>query len=131
MTSAFLKNPTKISHFLIQRQLMNRINDPIKAPPFFCNKMQSRPYFQLPEFMRKPKEYKVPSSLFSSSFCSSSSSSSSSSATATSLSKVGFVGWYLGMIKSWPILTKSVTSGLIYTAADVSSQVTNPTKFPF
>ncbi|XP_027364986.1 uncharacterized protein LOC113872022 isoform X2 [Abrus precatorius] len=117
--------PTKISHVMMQRKLMlmNRvIIDPIKAPSFLCNKVHSRPYFRLPDFLRKPREYEISPSLFSSSFCSSS-SSSSSSATATSLSKVGFVGWYLGMIKSWPILTKSVTSALIYTAADLSSQI--------
>lgn len=63
---------------------------------------------------RKVKRGKTNSSSFS---------SSSSSSTATSISKVGFVSWYLGMIKSWPILTKSVTSSLIYIAADLSSQV--------
>lgn len=35
----------------------------------------------------------------------------------------GLVGWYLGMIKSRPVLTKSVTSSLIYIAADLTSQV--------
>ncbi|CAF2038041.1 hypothetical protein YC2023_105841 [Brassica napus] len=39
-----------------------------------------------------------------------------------SSSSVGFVGWYLGMVKSRPVLTKSVTSSLIYIAADLSSQ---------
>ncbi|KAK7269910.1 hypothetical protein RIF29_22713 [Crotalaria pallida] len=130
MASAFLKNPTKISHFLIQRQLINRypINDPIKVPSFLCNKMRTKPYFRLPHFVRKPREYEISSSspsMFSSSFCSSSSSTSTATATAaaTSISKVGFVGWYLGMVKSRPILTKSVTSALIYTAADLSSQI--------
>ncbi|CAL0316351.1 unnamed protein product [Lupinus luteus] len=128
MATAFLKNPTtKKFHFLIQRQLFNRypINEPIKIHPFIiCNKMQSRPYFQLPYYyMRKPIDYKISSpSMFSSFFCSSSSSSSSATTPATSISKVGIVGWYLGMIESWPILTKSVTSALIYTAADLSSQ---------
>ncbi|TKY51021.1 PXMP2/4 family protein 4 [Spatholobus suberectus] len=117
-------NPAKRSHVMMQRQLMlvNRVIDPIKTPSFLRNKVHSKPYFRSPHFLRKPRdrEYEISSSLFSSSFCSS--SSSSSSATATSLSKVGFVGWYLGMIKSWPILTKSVTSSLIYIAADLSSQ---------
>lgn len=70
---------------------------------------QSRPYF------RRAKETGVspsPSLGFS--------SSSSSSA---SISKVGFVGWYLGMVKSRPVVTKSVTCSLIYIAADLSSQV--------
>lgn len=89
---------------------MNRVIDPYKV--------QSKPYFRLPHFLRKPREYQVSSpSLFTSSF-----SSSSSTTAAASASKVGFVGWYLGMIKARPILTKSVTSALIYTAADLSSQ---------
>ncbi|XP_061373913.1 uncharacterized protein LOC133316205 [Gastrolobium bilobum] len=115
MSSALLKNPTKIQR---QLMLMNRVTGPIRVPPFLCNKVQSKPYFRLPDFLRKPREYEISPSLFSSSFC----SSSSSPATTASHSKVGFVGWYLGMIKSWPILTKSVTSALIYTAADLSSQ---------
>ena len=123
MSAAFLKNPTKVSHVLMQRQLMNRVIDPIRVPssPFLRNEVQSRPYLRLPDFLRKPREYEISPSLFSSPFCSS--SSSSSATTAASLAKVGFVGWYLGMVKSWPILTKSVTSALIYTAADISSQV--------
>ncbi|KAK7280274.1 hypothetical protein RJT34_25336 [Clitoria ternatea] len=110
-------NPAKISHTMMRRHLMlmNRVIYPTKAPSFLSNKVHYRPYFR---FLRKPREYEITPSPFSSSFC----SSSSASATATSLSKVGFVGWYLGMIKSWPILTKSVTCALIYTAADLSSQ---------
>ncbi|KAG9440255.1 hypothetical protein H6P81_020420 [Aristolochia fimbriata] len=50
---------------------------------------------------------------WSSSFCSSSASSS----------RNGFVGWYLGMIESRPVLTKSITAGIIFTVADVSSQM--------
>ncbi|KAL6013150.1 hypothetical protein ACLOJK_003642 [Asimina triloba] len=37
-------------------------------------------------------------------------------------SKTGFVAWYLGLLEVRPILTKAVTAGIIYTAADVSSQ---------
>ncbi|KAL3843867.1 hypothetical protein ACJIZ3_001270 [Penstemon smallii] len=36
--------------------------------------------------------------------------------------KFGLVGWYLGLVKTRPVATKSITSALIYTAADVSSQ---------
>ncbi|KAK3035746.1 hypothetical protein RJ639_033448 [Escallonia herrerae] len=39
-----------------------------------------------------------------------------------SASRIPLVGWYLGLIKTKPILTKSITSALIYTAADLSSQ---------
>nr|XP_043629548.1 PXMP2/4 family protein 3-like [Erigeron canadensis] len=34
----------------------------------------------------------------------------------------GPIGWYLGMIKSKPIFTKCITSALIYTVADFTSQ---------
>lgn len=66
-------------------------------------RLQSRPQF--PGRGKQPGVSPLPSS----------SSSSSSS--------VGFVGWYLGMLKSRPVFTKSVTSSLIYIAADLSSQV--------
>lgn len=42
--------------------------------------------------------------------------------TVSSITNSGLVGWYLGMIKTRPILTKSITSALIYTAADLTSQ---------
>ncbi|KAG6434723.1 hypothetical protein SASPL_106364 [Salvia splendens] len=45
-------------------------------------------------------------------FCSSKSSGS----------RMGLLGWYLGMLESRPILTKSLSSGLIYAAADTTSQ---------
>ncbi|KAA8537838.1 hypothetical protein F0562_027582 [Nyssa sinensis] len=55
----------------------------------------------------------------SSSRCNSYSSLSSSS----SYSKMGFLGWYLGMLESRPVLTKSVTASLIFAAADLTSQM--------
>ncbi|XP_072973943.1 uncharacterized protein [Typha angustifolia] len=61
------------------------------------------------------------SSIYSSSICSS--SSSSSSTTTTSSTRNGLVGWYLRMIESRPVLTKSLTAGAIFTAADVSCQM--------
>lgn len=38
-------------------------------------------------------------------------------------SRNGFVSWYLGMIEARPILTKSLTAGAIFIAADISSQM--------
>lgn len=46
-----------------------------------------------------------------------------SSSSSPSRSRVGFVAWYLGLVQSRPLLTKSVTSSLIYAAADCTSQV--------
>lgn len=45
-----------------------------------------------------------------------------SSKRPSSSPKSGFVSWYLGMIETRPVATKSVTAALIYTAADLSSQ---------
>ncbi|XP_076922238.1 uncharacterized protein LOC143583956 [Bidens hawaiensis] len=44
----------------------------------------------------------------------------------------GAIWWYLGMIKARPILTKSVTSALIYIAADLTSQtITKSSSEPY
>ncbi|CAL1404070.1 unnamed protein product [Linum trigynum] len=45
-----------------------------------------------------------------------------SSPFSSSSSPAAFVSWYLGMVKSRPIFTKSVTTSLVYMAADLSSQ---------
>ncbi|KAL1296114.1 hypothetical protein HN51_056867 [Arachis hypogaea] len=117
MSAALLKNPARIPYALMQRRFIAPTRAPSSPFPFLCKNLQSRPYLQL----LKPREYKISPYLFSSSFCSSSSSTTATTASA-SLAKFGFVGWYLGMVKSWPILTKSVTSALIYIAADLSAQ---------
>ncbi|XP_073122195.1 protein SYM1-like [Henckelia pumila] len=70
-------------------------------------------------FSRRAKDLEDSATSFeSSSLCSRASSSPSPS----SPSKFGFVGWYLGMVQARPIVTKSLTSSFIYTAADLSSQ---------
>ena len=51
--------------------------------------------------------------------------SSSRSSVSSSVTRNGFVGWYLGMIEARPVLTKSLTACAIFTAADISSQVQN------
>ncbi|KAF8013729.1 hypothetical protein BT93_I1561 [Corymbia citriodora subsp. variegata] len=71
------------------------------------NEPSARAYFRPRRIPRKAREYHPSPASFSSSPAS---------------SRVGFVSWYLGMVKSRPIFTKSVTCGLIYTAADLSSQ---------
>ncbi|XVF01369.1 hypothetical protein REPUB_Repub04eG0082200 [Reevesia pubescens] len=99
---------------LLQKQTITDFTDPInRIHPFLRNQTQTqaRKYFRFSNVLRKVKEYEISPSLFS-----------SSSSTTGSFWKVGFVGWYLGMVKSRPVLTKSVTSSLIYIAADLSSQ---------
>ncbi|GLT47362.1 hypothetical protein SLA2020_210650 [Shorea laevis] len=106
---------------LLQRETIPGFTDPInRIHPVFRNQThaQTRDYLRVPHFLRKAREYEIPPSLFSSAF----SSSSSSSSSATAFTKVGLIGWYLGMVKSRPILTKSLTSSVIYIAADLSAQ---------
>lgn len=48
----------------------------------------------------------------------------SSSSSSEPQSKFGgFLKWYLGMLQTRPFLTKSVSSSLIFAAADITSQV--------
>ncbi|KAJ6794664.1 putative PXMP2/4 family protein 4 [Iris pallida] len=48
---------------------------------------------------------------------------SSFSSSSSSSNRNGFIGWYLRMIETRPILTKSLTAGAIFATADVSSQM--------
>lgn len=113
MTAVFRRN-TNITRLLHKHS----ITDPIGAPTLLQSQTQSKAYLRFPQVFRKARDYDLSPSVFSSAF-----SSSKSSAETTSVSKLGFVGWYLGMLQHRPILTKSVTAALIYTAADLSSQV--------
>ncbi|CAH2051871.1 unnamed protein product [Thlaspi arvense] len=111
MSGALFRNVAADAARLIRRKAAAAAADPFGKTgiaPSDVWRLQSRPY------LRRSKEIGA-SPPYSSRFCSSSSSSSSSP-------PVGFVGWYLGMVKSRPVLTKSVTSSLIYIAADLSSQ---------
>ncbi|KNA16648.1 hypothetical protein SOVF_087180 [Spinacia oleracea] len=77
-------------------------------------------YSRFSNFFRKSgKEFEVPAPPF---LFGASISSSTASKKSSFFSRIGFVRWYLGMIKSRPVLTKSVTSSLIYIAADLTSQ---------
>ncbi|XP_009587200.1 protein SYM1 [Nicotiana tabacum] len=42
---------------------------------------------------------------------------------ASSKTQLGFLRWYLGALESRPIITKSVSSAIIYAAADLTSQM--------
>ncbi|KAK4352178.1 hypothetical protein RND71_027696 [Anisodus tanguticus] len=50
-------------------------------------------------------------------------SPSSSSSSACAKTQMGFLAWYLGALEYRPIITKSISSAIIYAAADVTSQV--------
>ncbi|RWV99833.1 hypothetical protein GW17_00037239 [Ensete ventricosum] len=126
MTGGFLRSGGRGDHGLLLRHL--------RSP---------RVYVELPKlsstrpraYVRWPRAY-VRSHILSSKFKESSSglshaspslfSLSSSTATgAASFSWIRnrFISWYIGMIEARPVLTKSLTAGVVFTAADVSSQV--------
>ncbi|XP_028118508.1 uncharacterized protein LOC114316049 [Camellia sinensis] len=119
MSSNFLRNGSKSFHS-IRNLLLQRhsIADSAKAPILHRQlqqqQQQSRVYARFPHsFCPKTRALeRYSSTTFSSSF----------SSTVSSSPKIGIVGWYLGMVKSRPILTKSITCAFIYTSADFSSQ---------
>ncbi|XP_050363907.1 uncharacterized protein LOC126782655 [Argentina anserina] len=110
MSGALRRNTTLTR--LLHNQSVNRRRSP-------ASQFQSRAYLRgAPNaFFRKPKHNH---SLFPSAFFSAKPSSSSAAEAAET--STGLVAWYLGLVKNRPVLTKSVTAALIYTAADLSSQ---------
>ncbi|KAI3992406.1 hypothetical protein MKX01_030292 [Papaver californicum] len=122
MSGSFLRSRSKSClQQLLERRSIFTIENGVSSSSSFqtvITKQQFRSFYRSPIVYRKVKESGICSpSTLASSFCSSSSSSSAVS------SKNGIIGWYLGLIESRPILTKSITSALIYTASDLSSQV--------
>lgn len=116
MFAGILKNGLKKYNSGVYIHHNQSISNSIKAP-IFKNELyrvtESRPFVTR---SKKNLGLYFPVNLINSRYCS----------TTSSKSKNGLVGWYLGMIKSRPILTKAVTSGIIYTAADFSSQAVSP-----
>ncbi|KAL2254542.1 UNVERIFIED_CONTAM: hypothetical protein Sindi_0248900 [Sesamum indicum] len=103
-------------HSIWRSSLRRSIPDPVTAPNNIGNHLHHPKSFSrfTHSTFRKAKEpeFSAPRML----------SSRFSSRASSSPQKSGLVGWYLGMLKARPISTKSITSALIYTAADVSSQ---------
>ncbi|XP_059647873.1 uncharacterized protein LOC132294140 [Cornus florida] len=122
MMAAFLRNGCKSQNSL-QNLLTQRHS--VGAPIFRSqHQQQSKAYGKFPKsFYGKVKNFDLsPPNILSSPF----------SSTRSSSSTFGFVGWYLGMVKSRPILTKSITSALIYTIADLSAQtIALPSSEPY
>ncbi|XP_076919212.1 uncharacterized protein LOC143579921 isoform X2 [Bidens hawaiensis] len=116
MCAYFLKNTSNKSHLYnnINTLWMRRsVSDSIGAPI-----TQKLPVFQQPKasYSRFPTQRKLKEIEFTVPFAAKGVSRFSS------VSNNGIIGWYLGLIKTRPILTKSVTSAFLYTAADLSSQ---------
>lgn len=101
------------------------ISEQVGAPKMTGNQLhQSNQFSRFSQsIFRKTKEMEFPApSKLSSHFSSRASSSSQ---------KFGLVGWYLTMLKTRPISTKSITASLIYSAADISSQVSRNSSLDF
>ncbi|XP_038885096.1 protein SYM1-like [Benincasa hispida] len=80
-----------------------------------ANKIQWRAYFS---FGSSPMRFTIRESKIS---CPSTRHRFSSS--PSSKSGIGFVGWYMRKLDTRPFITKSITSSLIYAAADLTSQM--------
>ncbi|XP_015073049.1 protein SYM1-like [Solanum pennellii] len=47
----------------------------------------------------------------------------SNSSSPSAKTRIGFLAWYLGALESRPIITKSISSAVIFAAADITSQM--------
>lgn len=108
-----VQRSNQMYNFFKGKYYCNSVSEPITGSPvsrkLYNQVQQSKAYSRFPQ---KVKEFELPSP-----------SIVSSTLSSTASSRIGLVSWYLGMVKSRPIITKGVTCGLIYTAADLSSQV--------
>ncbi|CAK9312524.1 unnamed protein product [Citrullus colocynthis] len=86
-----------------------------KASPSVSGKIQWGAYFS---FGSNPMRHTIRETKI---FCPSTRHRFSSS--SSSKSGIGFVGWYMRKLDTHPFITKSITSSLIYAAADLTSQM--------
>ncbi|KAJ7013396.1 PXMP2/4 family protein 4-like [Populus alba x Populus x berolinensis] len=125
MSGSFMRNSTIPR--LLRAHTITNITDPAAHSVFRQQQQSRKAFFGFSNVFKRSKEYNnelSPSSFLTSSF--------SSKAENAAFFKIGFIGWYLGMVKSRPILTKSATSSLIYIAADLSSQtISLPSSEPY
>lgn len=94
------------SHYSRRTTLKHAISDQPAPPLNAANGLNSRParFSRFKHDCRKPK---VPEH----------------SMASPSFQQLPLIRWYLRVVKSRPIATKSATAALIYTAADITSQV--------
>lgn len=124
MGSNAVRNTTKRCVILLseRRLLIGGVGFFAKSPSLSNQLQQWRAYTQFPRLMNGGRASKFSHPLCTT-FPKRSFSSPTSSPSSTSNSNNGFVGWYLGKLQSRPIITKSISSSLIYAAADITSQV--------
>ncbi|KAI3675341.1 hypothetical protein L1987_84930 [Smallanthus sonchifolius] len=110
MSAFFLKNGTKahlhINALWKRQSISNSFGAPITRPHFQQPKAS---YSRFTQRKLKDMDFSLPFG-------------TTNSKGFSSVSNNGVVDWYLGLIKTRPILTKSITSAFIYTSADLSSQ---------
>ncbi|XP_076919219.1 uncharacterized protein LOC143579929 [Bidens hawaiensis] len=117
MCACFLKNTSNKSHLYKTLWKTRSVSDSIGAPI-----TRRPPVFQQPKayYSRFPTQRKLKEIEFSVPFAAATGIKGVSR--FSSISNNVVIGWYLGLVKTRPILTKSITSAFIYTAADLSSQ---------
>ncbi|CAK9154667.1 unnamed protein product [Ilex paraguariensis] len=132
MSACIIRSGVKSRHSAFNLWPRQSITDSIGAPTVRSQRQlqHSNAHTRFPHSpYGKPKNLSLcPSVVLSSPI----SSTTSSASKVGFVSKIRFVGWYLGMVKSRPILTKSITAAFIYTAADLSSQmIAQPSSEPY
>ncbi|KAL5706878.1 hypothetical protein ACHQM5_024988 [Ranunculus cassubicifolius] len=118
MSGGFVRNGRKLFCYSQKLLLFNK-NSILNEASILSKQQQKLQFRNFSRFeIRKLKDSSTitPPSLFNSS------STAYSVSLFSCLIKNGVFGWYMRMIKSHPVMTKSITSGGIYIAADYSSQ---------
>ncbi|XP_071729944.1 uncharacterized protein [Rutidosis leptorrhynchoides] len=110
MNTSVLKNSNKAFKAILM------MKHPITLP---IQRVNIHHHHQQQQQLHLPKAFYSRLHISKRTFCTNSNNNRNKSG---SITNSGFVGWYLGMIKAKPIITKSITSALIYTAADFTSQ---------
>lgn len=122
MSGLFLNNGGRSAHRLLVHHLRAPPSGDLSKPSM----SHARAYVRSYPLSYKPRKSSLrvsPTVSFLLSHPSASTVAAASSASTSSFLRNGFVGWYLGMIESRPVLTKSLTAAAIFAAADISSQV--------
>ncbi|CAL9178442.1 unnamed protein product [Musa hybrid cultivar] len=126
MSGLLLNNGGRSSHRLLVHHLRAPPSGDLSKPSM----SHARAYVRSHPLSSKPRKSSLrvsPTVSFLLSHPSASTVAAASSASTSSFLRNGFVGWYLGMIESRPVLTKSLTAAAIFAAADISSQITTLT----
>ncbi|KAI3497379.1 hypothetical protein L1887_39941 [Cichorium endivia] len=119
MNAIVVRNGNRVHHHMNTIWRRHSVSGSIGVPIYRSHVRQELQvskafYSRFPGRRTKEMEFSVP--------VRSVSTKTNGSTVLASITNSGAIGWYLGMIKARPILTKSITSALIYTAADLTSQ---------